>query len=611
MWSDEQVYLGHLRLSIIDLSETGHQPMSNDSGEIWISYNGEIYNYREIRKQLEQGGYRFNSQSDTEVVIKAYERWGTECVHRFRGMFAFALWDGRRKRLLLFRDRAGVKPLYYGRLGETIVFGSELRAVRQFPGIGSQIDANALSHFLQFGYISPPSTIFTDVKTVRPGHFVEIDIMGDTRETKYWDIQSIYQQGMEEQRSGLWDRRTESDVEEEFEELLAQAFRYRMVADVPVGLFLSGGIDSTAVAAILAKKLGIDLNTYTIGFHDKHFNEAESAKQIATELGTNHTELYIDQTTLLEGIDQFTEVFDEPFGDSSGVPTHLLCGLARKHVKVALSADGGDELFCGYSRYRVANRYYQLQKQLTKPISRVAAAFMGALPVTAIEAAYSKLSSRDGTPAGLSDKVLKVKRMLRGRNAAGIYEGATSDWFGNAHSAILESNEPPPVNDIAGRFKALDDASFMHKMMCTDFQKYMVDDVLVKLDRASMSVSLEVREPFLDHDLVDFSVRLPLHYKYRDGQSKYILRKILSRYVEPHHISRPKQGFAAPLGAWLRGPLRRLVEQQLSPARIGSTAVFSVPAVEKALKRFYADGEVSANEIWYLLEFQLWHDRWA
>ena len=601
--------LGHRRLAILDLSAKGHQPMSNESGQIWITYNGEVYNFREIRQELVKFGHRFRSNSDTEVIIKAYEQWGMDCISRFRGMFAFALWDSRRRKLYLVRDRAGVKPLYYYRDSKLIVFGSEMRALALCPSLERRLDLSSLFHYMQFGYISPPRSIFEDVSVVRPGHYIEFGENGYRNEVKYWDIVEHYQRGIEMEASGYWAKRSEDEVLEEFEEILARGFKYRMVADVPVGIFLSSGIDSSIVAAVLAKKLGMDINTFTIGFTRKEFNEAEHAKEIATALGTNHRELYIDPETALDNVGRLPQIFDEPFGDNSGIPTYLVSQMARENVKVALSADAGDELFAGYYRYFAAGRYRRFLDRTPALVSNLSRTLLDVLPASMIDAAYSAMTMGRHKLAGFQDKLLKAKRMLAHKDQALLYEAATSDWYGDDLRSLLPGS-PPENEDIPHVFDALKGADFITKMMCLDFKKYMVDDVLTKVDRASMAVSLEAREPFLDHDLVEYAATLPLRYKYRAGESKYLLKRVLYKYLPESMFQRPKQGFAAPIGEWLRGPLRPLVERQLSPEAVRGDAIFDPQAVSQSLARFYGNKSVSANQIWYLLEFQMWKEQW-
>ena len=603
------ITLGHRRLSILDLSSKGHQPMSNDSGEIWITFNGEVYNFKDIRQDLTRSGHVFKSDSDTEVMIKAYEQWGIDCISRFRGMFAFALWDGRHRKLYLVRDRAGVKPLYFHHDGRRLVFGSEVRSLLLCPGLERRLDTSSLFHYLQFGYVSPPRSILRDVAVVKPGHYIEFSADGSARETKYWDIVDHYRRGMDMEASGYWAKRAEGEILEEFEEILARGFKYRMVSDVPVGIFLSSGIDSSLVAAILAKKLGMDISTFTIGFRRKEFNEAEYAKEIANALGTQHNELYVDPQTALDNVGRLPQIFDEPFGDNSGIPTYLVSRMAREKVKVALSADAGDELFAGYYRYFAAGRYQQFLEKTPTLLSHLARRLLDITPAGMLDTAYSAMTVGRKKLAGFQDKLLKAKRMLAHNDPALLYEAATSDWHGGDLQRLVPG-EPAANEDIYAVFESLQGADFYTKMMCLDFKKYMVDDVLAKVDRASMAVSLEAREPFLDHDLVEYAATLPLRYKYRQGESKYLLKKILYRYLPESMFKRPKQGFSAPIGEWLRGPLRPMVEQHLNPEAVHADGIFDPAAVSQSLHRFYGDKSISANQIWYLLEFQMWKSRW-
>ncbi len=608
--SDEGVHFGHHRLAILDLSSKGHQPMADETGRVWITYNGEIYNFKEIREELIAKGHRFASDTDTEVVIKAYLEWGMETVSRFRGMFAFALWDTHLKQLFLVRDRAGVKPLYYAHRGKTVVFGSEIRTLMNYPDVATRIDHQAVLHLMQFGYISPPRSVFEDVSAVLPGTYLQFDQDGKLAEQRYWDITEHYLRGIELERSGYFHTHSERDIEEELEELMARGFAYRMVADVPVGLFLSGGIDSSTVAAVLAKKKNIDLRTFTIGFAEKEFNEAIAAKETARALGTEHHELYLDQKTVLDAVEDMPSIYDEPFGDNSGIPTFLVSRMAREHVKVALSADGADELFAGYSRYSVANRYQSYIDRAPGVIGHLSKWMLDIAPPRLIESAYSAVSIGGKRRSAFKDKILKVKRMVAGNNRAQTYEGAVSDWHGDVLDNLLPGTKRSGNPEIARSFSTLKDADFMTQMMCLDFKKYMVDDILVKVDRASMAVSLEAREPFLDHDLVEYVAALPTRFKYRNGDSKYLLKKVLFKYLPEAMFRRPKQGFAAPVGAWLRGPLKNLVQNHLDTQRLKDQGIFEPGLVRNTVDDFYASGNVSSGQIWYLLMFQLWYDKW-
>lgn len=608
--TDVRLRFGHKRLSILDLSSKGHQPMSNDAGDIWITYNGEVYNFKEIRTELASLGHRFRSDSDTEVIIKAYQEWGIRSIDRFCGMFAFALWDARKRKLFLVRDRAGVKPLYYHHDGKMVIFGSELKALLHCPAIDRELDFTALFHYFQFGYISAPHSVLKSVSIVRPGHYVEISADGKIEHVKYWDIADFYRRGIELEESGFWKKKNEKDVTAELEEILARGFGYRMVSDVPVGIFLSSGIDSSILAAILAKRLGLEVNTFTIGFTKKEFNEAEDAKKIARALGTHHRELYIDPDTALNTVNRLPEIFDEPFGDNSGIPTYLVSKMAREHVKVALSADGGDELFAGYHRYNYAIRYQRFLERSPTFVSHLSRRFLDMAPLNLLSATYTALSSNTRL-SGLEDKMLKAKRMLSQSDPAALYEAAMSDWYGQDLSDLMRNRPASRDRGIRATFDGLADADFMTRMMCLDFKKYMVDDVLTKVDRASMAVSLEAREPFLDHNLLEYIATLPSTYKYRDGQAKYILRKILYQYLPQSMFQRPKQGFAAPIGEWLRGPLKVLVDGYLDPERIREGGIFDALAVSRTLDRFRRRKGVSANQIWHLLQFQMWHEQWS
>jgi asparagine synthase (glutamine-hydrolysing) len=603
------VHLGHTRLAILDLSPLGKQPMSTDDGIIWITFNGEVYNFREIRGELEARGYRFTSHSDTEVILKAYQEWGVESVSRFRGMFAYAIWDSRRRELFLVRDRAGVKPFYYFFDGRLLVFGSELKALLPVKQVSRKIRYSALAHYLQYGYVSSPDSIFEGIRTVKPGHWMVLNDAGVLNETKYWDISNFYQQGAELERSGYWGNRREEEVEEELEALLLESFRYRLVSDVPVGLFLSGGIDSSLVAAILARKAKENVRTFTIGYHEPEFNEATWARKVAHELGTDHTELYCGTDEALSAAQRIADLYDEPFGDNSGIPTYLVSALARRHVKVALSADAGDELFCGYTRYRVVDQYLRYAERIPSILLHVSRPFFDMLPLSVYER-LPVLRNHGHGYAALAEKLLKLKRLIGTRGLAAAYRAATTNWSGDELASLLRGTPGADDGDIAGIFSGLDGVNRFHQMMCLDFKKYMMDDILVKVDRASMAVGLEAREPFLDHKLAEYAARLPLEYKYRHGESKYILRRILRRYLPVAYIDRPKQGFAAPIDRWMRHDLRHLVDTYLARDRIVADGIFDADVIDRSVKQYRRGIVASAHNLWYLIEFQMWKERW-
>jgi len=606
---ERAVYLGHKRLSILDLSENGKQPMREEKSGMAITYNGEVYNFREIRPDLEKLGHRFISNTDTEVILRSFISWGVESVQQFRGMFAYAVWDERERAIYLMRDRAGVKPLYYYHDKDLLIFSSELRALLSNECIKREIDGSALAHYFQFGYISAPRSIFSKISVVPPGHYLKICATGKATLHKYWDIIDFYKQGREDEKCGKWVSRKDEDVEEELEEILSEAFRYRLVSDVPVGVFLSGGIDSSLLSAILSKREGIDLNTFTIGYEDNTFNEAEYAKRTAERLGTNHTELYCGPETSLALVDRIADIYDEPFGDNSAIPTYIVSELARKNVKVALSADGADELFCGYSRYSFVARYGGMIGRMPGISRYLLGAMLGSLSPRLVDGIYGLASVGRQKRSAIYEKLLKVKYMLAHHGEADIYEAACTYW-GQGELKQLLVHYRASQNGISGIFEKLGEEDIIHKMMALDFKKYMMDDVLTKVDRASMAVSLEAREPFLDHKIAEYAARLPLKYKYRNGESKYILKRILFKYLPESDFRRPKQGFSAPVGTWLKGALKEHVHYYLDSQRIGEQGIFDPEQVRLYVKDFYDGGRVSALNIWYLLVFQMWYKKW-
>lgn len=603
------VYLGHKRLAILDLSENGRQPMWVEERGVYITYNGEVYNFREIREELIRCGHVFHSDSDTEVILKSYIEWGIDSLHRFRGMFAFALWDRPQGKLYLVRDRAGVKPLYYYVNGETIGFASELRALLVENQIKKDLCQSALSHFLQYGYISSPESIFTAVKTVPPGCYMVINPDGSAVTHKYWDIVDFYRQGIEEEKAGKWQGISDDEVAEELEDIMAKGFKYRLVSDVPVGLFLSGGIDSSVLAAVLSKREGVALNTFTIGYNDKDFNEAEFAKTTAALLNTNHTELYCEPEASLSLISRITDIYDEPFGDNSLIPTYLVSELARKSVKVALSADGADELFCGYVRFNFLDSYSKSLLRAPRVARFLSESALDLLTPGVTNTLYNIAAMGTKKRAAIYDKLLKVKHLLSANTRCEQYKAASSYWRSAELPSLLGQHT---VNDrlIDEVFNDLQEADLITQMMATEFKKYMVDDVLAKVDRASMAVSLEAREPFLDQALVEYTAKLPSHFKYRNGENKYILKKILFKYLPEQNFQRPKQGFSMPIGTWLRGALKTQVEEYLDYNRIQSQGIFNPVEVEKAKNTFFNNGKISPINIWYLMEFQMWYQRW-
>jgi asparagine synthase (glutamine-hydrolysing) len=607
---DPRVVLGHRRLSILDLSPAGHQPMVSASGQSWIVYNGEIYNFREVRDELLALGHRFRSESDTEMILEAHARWGIDAVRKFRGMFAFALWDARTRELHLCRDRFGVKPLYFTRAGGTLAFASEMRAIYASRLVSHEVDPQSLAEFVQFGYFASDASILKAVRAVAPGTVLTFNERLESRVTTWWSTSEVFDSDATRSLRAELGRLDEGAVLDRLEQELTTAFRYRMVADVPVGLFLSGGIDSSTVATVLARKAGVKLRTFTIGYGaESEFDETVHARDVANRLGSEHTEHIVSEQDALDVALRLPEIADEPIGDSSLIPTFLVSQMARRHVTVALSADGADEIFGGYPRYQVCGRFVRRQGTPLRWLYALSADLLGALPQGFIASMYAATRGKGGGFAGINDKIRKFRRMAGSRVPFEAYEAAISEWAPEDAQALTASRA---ASDRAARSFArgskLDaEDSFMH----FDSIRYLPGDLLTKVDRASMAVSLEAREPFLDHELARFGVALPLGWKLRDGRNKYALRRILARHLPNEIFERPKKGFSAPVGQWLRGPLKALVQDELSPARVRQAGLLDASAVQRALDEFLAGGGRSSPAgIWFLLQVQQWAHRW-
>lgn len=602
---EDGVGLGHRRLSIIDLSPRGRQPMADADGTLMVTFNGEIYNFAEIKRELSGKGYKFTSNSDTEVILYAYQQWGTECVSRFRGMFAFALWDRTRKKLFLFRDRLGVKPLYYYYDGRLLLFASEQKALMAHPRFSKDLNYKALGLYLKLGYVPSPLSIFADTYKVRPGCYVELSDDGKLEEHCYWRVTDYH--------STNNNHLTETQVEEELGAILRDAFAYRMVSDVPVGVFLSGGIDSSLVTAVLKREVGENVRTFTVGFDDAHSNESHYAKAVADHLGTEHTELHCSERDAVEIVHRLGEIYDEPFADSSAVPTYLLCRATRNEVKVALSADGGDEFFCGYTHYTMFSPVWKRLSLLPPGLRRAGSLVlkqMSAGPARAIEPLLVRTTNRffPGLEAAdFNDKLIKLSHVLSAPGIRAAYASAISVWPEEQLKHLAPMLKMSSALDV---FSKDDCADPSLDMMLADAQTYLPDDLLVKTDRASMAVGLEVREPLLDHKLIEYAVALPSSFKHNGNITKYILRKILYKYVPPELVDRPKHGFKVPLTYWMRSPLKPLVLQTFDPMRIRRQGLFSPSYVKNMIDAFLAGERISAKKIWNLLQFELWYQRW-
>jgi asparagine synthase (glutamine-hydrolysing) len=594
--------LGHRRLSIIDLSSSGRQPMWSNDGSLGIVFNGEVYNFQELRRELTAKGYHFHSTSDTEVVVNAIHCWGMErALSRFTGMFALAVWDKRTRQLFLARDRQGIKPLFYFLTGERLLFASEVKALLCHPDFPKELNMVALGQYFITGYFLGNHTVFNRTWRVPPGHYLAVDHQGTLSTHRYWGLEAI-------QRNSF--QGTFQEAAERLEDILEQAFRHRLVADVPVGLFLSGGIDSAMLAAILKHRVKADLIHITIGFNEAAYDETPKARQVAQELGVKHLVQYIDveeaQNTLLK----FCEIYDEPFGDTSGIPTYILSRLARQQVKVALSADGGDEQFCGYEAYDVYPKNYLRLKRVPWILRRLLSqAMTGLVP-------YRRLLSLKGNKQVLLQpqaiaKYEKMAEFLKVRTLGDLlrtmYEKAWS---------ISNISELLPVAPGAlfaetgfGDFTREGREEICDAMMRQDYQIFLGDDILVKVDRASMYTSLECRDPFLDHHIAEFAFSLPVKFLF-DGEHKKILKSILRRYLSEGIVSSPKRGFSIPLYYWLKGIWKPTVMEYLAPERVKAVGVLDPGKVGREVALFYQYNGCRAEKIWMMLNFQMWAERW-
>ena len=608
LFCEESIGLGHLRLSIVDLSPAGHQPMWSADKSLAIVFNGEVYNYREIRPDLEAMGYQFKGNSDTEVVLNAIHCWGIEqALRKFIGMFAFAVWNAHERSLLLARDRAGIKPLFYSKTRHSLFFGSELKALYAHPGYQKRLDRRGLGQYFVLGYTLDDATVLADTFRVPAGHFLRVGADGSVNVQRYWSLDSIQRGSF----AGSFD-----EAVEEMERLAESSFAYRLVSDVPVGVFLSGGIDSTFLAAILKKRIGADLLHITIGFRDARYDEAPMATQIASELGIRHEVRYIDAQDAASALRHFSEIYDEPFGDSSGMPTALLSAVTREYVKVALSADGGDEQFCGYESYPdYANRYRQLS-YIPMPLRRAAAKVLAALPyerLLSLHVARQGVSRNNPRLISTVDKAFEIMRagtpsdLIRIMNEKGWSERKVGALLGEDLSGLFVDSVF--ASRLVGN-DTTDSTQMMDAMMRSDYQSFLRDDILTKVDRASMAVSLECRDPFLDHRFAEFAYSLPMEYVYYNGEHKHILKHILRRWISEPVLKVPKRGFVVPLYEWMHGPWKPLVREYLSRERIRTVGVLDENVVASQVDRFYRYEGIGAEKLLLLLNFQMWAERW-
>ena len=605
---DAGVGLCHRRLSIVDLSPLGHQPMTSASGRYVISFNGEVYNYRELREELLSRGHSFRGSSDTEVLLAAIEQWGvhaatTKCV----GMFAFAVWDSADRVLHLVRDRFGEKPLYYGLFGKVLIFGSELRALRQHEAWAGEVDRDALALMLRHGYVPAPYSIFRGVRKVRPGCCLSLRLGGDVPrfdERPYWDPKEAVTGSLAKPMGG-----TPAEMVAELEQALRLAIRRQMVADVPVGAFLSGGIDSSLVVALMQALGTQPVRTFSIGFSEPKFNEAPFAQRIAAHLGTRHTELILQPKDALAVIPSLPGIYDEPFGDASQIPTYLVSKLARQHVTVSLSGDAGDELFGGYPRYQDALAYWSRLRNVPTAVRRCGCAALQAFSVESLGRGLSPLRAL-GKWRGRSDgpdRLLDKLALWRAATLPEFYKSKISIWP-RPGDVVLGSAEPSTIADRAADWPAgIDD--FQH-MMFVDMCLYLPDDILVKVDRAAMAVSLETRVPFLDPGVAEAAWRIPTSVHRSDGRGKWVLRKLLESFVPRELFDRPKMGFGIPIAAWLRAELRPWADQLLDGSGLRRDGYLDASTIERRWHQHRSGSTDWSFHLWAVLMFQAWLKEW-
>jgi asparagine synthase (glutamine-hydrolysing) len=581
----EGIGLGHRRLSIIDLT-TGAQPLANEDSTVWVAFNGEIYNFAEVRALLEQAGHRFRTHTDTEVIVHAYEEWGEQSVERFRGMFAYALWDERRRRLVLVRDRLGVKPLFYAATAFGVTFGSEIKAILEDPDVAREWSAEAIDAYLTLGYIPCPRTIYSHIAKLAPGHLLVAE-NGGVSIRPYWDLTF----------PGKGDPRRENEYLERLDSLITESVKLRLMSDVPLGAFLSGGIDSSAVVAAMVETSSSRVVTTTVGFGEEAFDELEYARVVARHLGTESHERIVTPD-VVDLLPKLAWHFDEPFSDSSAVPTYYVSAAAREHVTVALSGDGGDELWAGYPWHRVERWEHQARQVLGTTASRVAGRLAQRVPLAV-------KGSRSLRHLALSpDEACARKHAYNGFDS----EGRRAMYSPDFADAVRDAD---PLATFRQAYQTCSSSDPLDRTMYVDVKTYLADDILTKVDKMSMAVSLEARDPLLDHKLLEFAATVPSSLKLKNGQSKYLLRRVLQRRVPKSIVDRPKHGFEAPIGEWLRGPLAPMVDDLLLDGRFRARGIFNDKAIARLWQEHKSGARDHRHRLWSLVMLELWFRQFA
>ena len=612
IWLDASAKIGlaHRRLAIVDLSAAGHQPMSSGSDRYVITYNGEIYNTSEIRHDLTGARLqpKWRGHSDTEILLAAFDVWGIkETITRVKGMFAIAVWDKECEELSLVRDRIGEKPLYYGWQGSgskrTFLFGSELKALKRHSSFTNDIDRASLALYMRYCYVPTPHSIYKGIKKLEPGTILTVSLKQNScRSEKYWDTLDVVRKGAKEPFEG-----SVSEITNNLDTVLKKTVSQQMMADVPLGAFLSGGVDSSTVVALMQTQSSRPVKTFTIGFEEAGFNEAEFAKSVAEHLKTEHTELYVSSEDALNVIPKLPELYCEPFADSSQIPTFIVSSLARQHVTVSLSGDGGDELFCGYNRYVFADNLLWKGLNLVPAAARtLIGRSIENLPAGAWNKAFSaidRMTPRKFNGISWGDKLQKGAGVIGSKNLNDLYMRLVSNWQDPSSVVIGSEAHQSRFSTDDSLLAGLDDIT---KMMAVDMVSYLPDDILVKVDRAAMGVSLETRVPFLDHDVFEFASKIPLEMKLNKGVGKTVLRDILYKYVPKDLIERPKTGFGIPVSDWLKGPLKEWAEELLSESRLRSQGFFYPEIVRQMWSEHLMGTRNWQSQLWAVLMFQAW-----
>lgn len=602
VWSDPEsgIALTHRRLSIVDLSPAGHQPMVSADGRFVIIFNGEIYNFLDLRPELEARGVAFRGHSDTEVMLEAFAAFGiAPTVKRLIGMFTIAVWDRRERTLTLVRDRLGIKPLYWAKFGGLFLFGSELKALRAYPGWTPRVDRAAVASYMRHNYIPAPHTIYEGVHKLEPGTILTLPWGGEPTLERFWNARDVAKAGM----ANLL-RASDAELTDRLEALLLDAVKRRMVADVPVGAFLSGGIDSSTVVALMKAANAGPVRTYTIGFEQSGYDEAKHAAAVAKHLQTDHTEMIVTPQQAMDVIPQLPDMYDEPFADSSQIPTYLVSAMTRQHVTVALSGDGGDELFAGYNRYQLTTRLWRSLALLPQPMRRALAGMIASVPA---DRWTKMLQALPGVPRQVGDKLHKFAGILPCDGDTELYRRLVTHW--------QPADIMPGTQETTGvLWDAQIDRDFpglLERMQFLDLVTYLPDDILTKVDRASMAVALEARVPLIDHRVAEFAWALPREAKIRGGVSKWLLREVLYRHVPKALVERPKMGFAIPLGDWLRGPLRDWAEDQMGEQRLRDAGYFDAARVRQVWAAHLSGQRNHEYMLWNVLMFESWRARWG